>query len=418
MKKIVFLLVITLCSFTKNFSQAQRPDPDYLPVKSSSLLQDKNFYLLTLFEKIKGVATILQSDEALNSIAKEHIASLNNIPFECKDSLKCYAQSFLWTDKEITKVHQDLQSLFKKNPSLQKLVDEHLRPSGYFQNYASLSDEDLLLNAWQDEAKGMNYIINVYMLNIGARYASIDSVSYPVNGSYYKSIINEMMFQIRHISSSLKLFFEPSLQVCLQLLAVNNRDEAIRYDPLQAINKKAYDQIKKTNFSNYPYSVILALGEGPENNVPISPNNKYRCRTAAERYRQGQAPFIIVSGGHVHPFQTPYCEAFEMKKYLIEHFNIPEQVIIVEPYARHTITNFRNANRIIYRTHIPFTKKILCVTSKYHTDYLSNPEFKQRSIEELGYAPFKEIKHLDDFATEFFPVIESLQINSLDPLDP
>src|SRR5665647_2141109 len=91
MKKIVFLLVIALCLFTKNFLQDQKPDPDYLPVKSSSLLQDKNFYLLTLFEKIKGVATILQSDKTLNSIAKEHIASLNNIPFECKDSLKCYA---------------------------------------------------------------------------------------------------------------------------------------------------------------------------------------------------------------------------------------------------------------------------------------------------------------------------------------
>jgi len=134
MKKIVFLLVIALCSFTKNFSQVQKANPDYVPVKSSSLLQDKNFYLLTLFQNIKGVATILQADETLNSIAKEHIASLNNIPFECKDSLMCYAQSFLWTDKEITKVHQALQSLYQHYPSFQKLVEEHLRPSGYFQN--------------------------------------------------------------------------------------------------------------------------------------------------------------------------------------------------------------------------------------------------------------------------------------------
>ena len=418
MKKILFLLVITLCSFTNNFSQVQKANPDYVPVKSASLLQDKDFYLLTLFQNIKEVATILQADETLNGIAKQHIASLNQIPFVCKDSLNCYAQSFLWTDDEISKVQHALQSLYAHHSSLKKLVDEHLRPSGYFQNNATLSDENLLLKAWQDAAKGINYIINVYMLNKGARYASIDSVSYPVNGSYYKSVINEMMFQIRHVSPSMKLFFEPSLQVCLQLLAVNDRDEAIRYEPLSAINKKAYDQIKKTNFSHYPYSVILALGEGPENNVPISPNNQYRCRTAAERYRHGQAPFIIVSGGHVHPFQTPYCEAMEMKKYLMAHFKIPEQAIIAEPYARHTITNFRNANRIIYRTHIPFTKKILCVTSKYHTDYLSNPEFEQRSIEELGYAPFKKIKHLDDFATEYYPIIESLQMNELDPLDP
>jgi vancomycin permeability regulator SanA len=418
MKKIVFLLVITLCLITKSFSQVQKANSDYISVKSNSLLQDKDFYLLTLFQRIKEVSSLLHADKNLKDIGKERIARLNNIPFSCKDSLNCYAQSFLWTEDEITQIQQALQRLYQRNPSLQKLVDEHLRPSGFFQNNATLSDEDLLLKAWQDAAKGMNYIINVYLLNQGARYAAIDSVSYPVNGSYYKSVINEMMFQVKHTSSSMKLFFDPSLQVCLQLLAVNNRDEAIRYEPLKTLNKKAYDQIQKTNFNRYPYSVILTLGEGPENNMPISPNNKYRCQTAADCYRRQQAPFIMVSGGHVHPFQTAYCEALEMKKYLMAHFNIPEQAVIVEPYARHTITNFRNANRIIYCTHIPFSKKILCVTSKYHTDYLSNPVFEQRSIEELGYAPFKNIKHVGDFTTEYLPVIESLQVNALDPLDP
>jgi vancomycin permeability regulator SanA len=418
MKKIFFLLLIALCSFTKSFSQVHKADPDYIAVKTNSLLQDKDLYLLTLFQKIKGVFSLLQADKTLTGITKQRIASLVNAPFACKDSLQCYAQSILWTEDEIIQIQQALQQLYQHNSSLQKLVDEHLRPSGYYQNNAMLSDKDLLLKAWQDAAKGMNHIINVYLLNQDARYAAIDSVSYPVNGSYYKSVINEMMFQVRHNSSSMKLFFDPSVQVCLQLLAVNNRDEAIRYEPLSGLNKKAYDQIQKTNFKRYPYSVILTLGEGPENNVPISPNNKYRCQTAADCYRRQQAPFIIVSGGHVHPFQTTYCEAIEMKKYLMDHFNIPERAIIVEPYARHTITNFRNANRIIYRTRIPFTKKILCVTSKYHTDYLINPEFERRSIEELGYAPFKKIKHLGDFTTEYLPVIESLQMNALDPLDP
>jgi hypothetical protein len=49
-----------------------------------------------------------------------------------------------------------------------------------------------------------------------------------------------------------------------------------------------------------------------------------RTDVAAELFRQKKAPLIIVSGGHVHPMQTPYCEAIEMKKYLIEKYKISE----------------------------------------------------------------------------------------------
>jgi hypothetical protein len=204
----------------------------------------------------------------------------------------------------------------------------------------------------------------------------------------------------------------------MQLLEINNRDEAIRFEPLSSINNKAFSKIEKINFNDFPFSLILTLGEGPENNLSISPNNKYRCKTAAENFRKKMAPFIMVSGGNVHPFQTSFNEGIEMKKYLIEHLGVPEHAIIVEPYARHTITNFRNANRIIFRNNIPFNKKVLCVTSKYHTDYLNNPDFEKRSIQELGYAPFKSIRNIGIFTSEFFPTIESLQINVLDPLDP
>ena len=78
-------------------------------------------------------------------------------------------------------------------------------------------------------------------------------------------------------------------------------------------------------------------------------------------YRQHQAPFIIVSGGRVHPYHTPYNEAFEMKKYLMDVWQIPESAIIIEPHARHTTTNFRNAARIMFRNGFPVTlSKILC----------------------------------------------------------
>ena len=58
-------------------------------------------------------------------------------------------------------------------------------------------------------------------------------------------------------------------------------------------------------------------------------------------------PFIIVSGGRVHPFKTQYIEAVEMKHYMIDVLGIPTSAIIIDPFARHTTTNVRNAGHMI-----------------------------------------------------------------------
>src|SRR5665647_1789454 len=94
----------------------------------------------------------------------------------------------------------------------------------------------------------------------------------------------------------------------------------------------------------------------------------------AENYKKGLAPFIVVSGGFVHPFQTSYCEAFELKQYLIDQLGIPDSVIIMEPHARHTTTNIRNTNRIIYRHYIPADKQILCTSTSGQIDYIYGKE--------------------------------------------
>lgn len=60
---------------------------------------------------------------------------------------------------------------------------------------------------------------------------------------------------------------------------------------------------------------------------------------AARRWRQGLAPLIIVSGGHVHPNRTPYSEAVEMKRELITRYGIPETAVVIAPYAHRSCSN-------------------------------------------------------------------------------
>src|SRR5690606_31631357 len=131
----------------------------------------------------------------------------------------------------------------------------------------------------------------------------------------------------------------------LRFLEINERWDAAQLEPMsEGVNAAAIERIKTTNWANYPYASLLVLGAGPSQyHQPISPGGILRCRMAARVYKSGLAPFIIVSGGRVHPYKTPYIEAVEMKKYLIDVHGIPADAIIVEPHARHTTTNMRNA---------------------------------------------------------------------------
>lgn len=143
-----------------------------------------------------------------------------------------------------------------------------------------------------------------------------------------------------------------------------------------------------------------------------------RCELAATRYKKGMAPFIVVSGGYVHPFHTPYAEAVEMKKYLMTVDSIPGSAILIEPQARHTTTNFRNTARLQIRYGIPLDKACLCVSTRDQTDYIINAGFDRRNLRELGYLPYRDKQRLSDHEIRYYAVADCLQSDPGDPLDP
>jgi hypothetical protein len=216
------------------------------------------------------------------------------------------------------------------------------------------------------------------------------------------------------------LFFEPSLRFAAYLLDINHRDEAARLEPLEAgENQAAIRQISKTEWDRYPYTVIVVPGAGSDRVTwSISPGAKLRAELAANRYHQGKAPFILVSGGYVHPNQTPFAEAIEMKRVLMNDFGVPAAAVLVDPHARHTTTNMRNAARLMYRYGVPFERKALITTDLDQSAYIESQVFTKRCDDELGYQPHKLLSRTTVFDLEFLPMIESLQIDSIDPLDP
>lgn len=145
---------------------------------------------------------------------------------------------------------------------------------------------------------------------------------------------------------------------------------------------------------------------------------KLRLQLAARRFQERKAPLILVSGGCVHPADTPYAEAIEMKKSLIADFGIAASSILVDPYARHTTTNLRNAAREIYRYGIPFDKPALITTDQDQSAAIESPRFATRCLQELGFAPGRFGPRISRFDLEFLPAVVSLYADAMDPLDP
>jgi hypothetical protein len=378
-------------------------------------VQDKNFYLLSLFQRNPEVGKLLRANRALNKLANEKRQALR-MAARCND-VACFDRLFRLSSPTIETVAIELKTL-AKHREFKKLIAKDMRPSGAFIKYSSRSDAEMLVAAWKDAANGLNRLLRVYCLGKDPFYKNIDKVSFDVASEEYPKLLKMKIAEIG--LSREPLFFELTLNFDLKLLEVNRRDEAGRYEPLEeGENKAAVQNLKQISWNEYPYSFILVLGSGPGDLTRrISPIGARRADTAAQLFLEHKAPLIILSGGHVHPMQTPYCEAIEMKKYLMEKFKIPESSILIDPYARHTTTNFRNAARLAFRYGLPAERKALVTSSADHIEIVTKDGFRIRCSTELGYFPMEFITRVSPEAAEFKPAVASLFFDVNDPLDP
>jgi uncharacterized protein YutE (UPF0331/DUF86 family) len=420
MRKLFYMLIALVC--LSGYSQERKGfDLDYKSSESSSLIQDKNFYLLTAIQNDKAVSEILENSAVFNTIYKRQQREIGSKIDSCTTSLSCLIGGYQFNDKDLKSIKEEFQHLMKEKKELQDFVKNNIRPSGKYENFKSETDTQLLLKAWQVCAQAMNRIIKVYGVGEAPQYAKIDSVSYDVQSHFYKGSVfmwSDMIHTKKPKANT--LFFQESLDFSLSLLYMNHRDEVARYEPLEEKeNRKAIAHIKQINFNAFDYGSILILGNGPENYQDrLSAIGKLNIQLGVLEYLANKAPLIIVSGGHAHPFRATFCEAIEMKKELIDVYNIPEENILIDPFARHTTTNLRNSVRMMISYQIPVDKKSVVVTNVSHSKYVGDPNFNARCLEELGYIPAIILKRLNSTAIEFMPKIESLHQNPIDPLDP
>ena len=113
----------------------------------------------------------------------------------------------------------------------------------------------------------------------------------------------------------------------------------------------------------------------------LHPAAAERLEQAAVDVAAGLAATIIVSGGAVHSVDN---EAVLMRDWLIAR-GVDRARILVEPCARHTTTNLRNAGRMVLAAG---ADEALVVTNGRQDYYLAFPwrsSFHLRCLVELGY---------------------------------
>ena len=423
----VYFQVICCLISLSSFSQKNSPDPKYQLIKGNNFVQSKNYYLLTLFQQLPEVKKLLEADEILAGITTIKSDSLSAGLMNCGRDGLCYLNRMRFTETEIKKVSERLNDLYQPQNALGKLVRDHLVPSGYYVLFQNISPKEMLLKAWEQDANGINFCIGVYAGGNKPNYPLIDSISFntkdPRNTNTYPYNYVGLLYNTTSLvaveSNGNKLFFYPSLTFALHFLEMNEREQAADFEPMaKGENKPAADRIKNINWQSYKYSVIMIPGAGPdEPQVALSAEGMLRCRLAAIQYKKGLAPFIVTSGGKVHPYKTKFCEATEMKQYMIEKLGIPANAIIIDPHARHTTTNMRNTARLMFRYGMPFDKPGITCTTKGQSNMIGNTLIA-RCIKELNEAPYKNGVRLSETEIEFYPLIEALHINPTEPIDP
>jgi hypothetical protein len=270
------------------------------------------------------------------------------------------------------------------------------------------------------ELRGLNAVLQTYGFGTPPRYPAIDGPVEPVDGADFKALVADAIWLSDAGKNDPAVSLDPSLALAVSLIDVNERHDAVAFEPLdQAHNAAPFALARKTDWTRYRYTAIIIPGVGPENpTIPLSARGKLHLQMAARRFAQGDVAFIITSGAAVHPKGSRFVEAVEMRRALVERFHIPADRIVIEPYARHTTTNLRNATRRLAAMGAPLDKPTLIVANADQSRYITSPEFAARNPAELGYDPGVIGRRLSPYEVEFVPSLHSLRVDPWDPLDP
>jgi hypothetical protein len=409
-------LAAAVLSFVPAGAAAQDP-AGYAP-PFADRLETRVFPLFAMMRTAQGWGQVLAGDPVLRKLAAERAARVPEAG--CTPSPRCFADAWTWTDADIAAVEARLRLALRDRKLATALVAGQMRPSGRFAGHAAMTDADLVARAWAEAAMGVNRVIAVYAEGAAPRYPKIDSMIFDVAAPEFAEVLSAHGVVTAALARPGDLFFDPSLRYAVGLLQMNERTDAGGYRPLLGgENSAAVRAVAGMDWRASPYTALLVFGHGPEDaQSRTGVMGHIRMRIAADLFARGLAPFIMVSGGTVHPNRTPFNEAVEMKRLLVTQYGVPADRILIEPHARHTTTNLRNCARLLLAAGFPADRPALIVSDPRTIQYIGGDELAQRNMREMGVQPGRLAPGPDRFTLRFAPDPIAFHVEPADPLDP
>jgi hypothetical protein len=113
--------------------------------------------------------------------------------------------------------------------------------------------DELLDHAWAECIQGINRMIDVYGAGKAPQYPAIDSMTYDAKSDAYKNVVQSLAAVLEEERESLDFFFKPSMRFALELMLLNQPDEAGRFEPMEmGENALAFHRVKSIEWSKYP----------------------------------------------------------------------------------------------------------------------------------------------------------------------
>lgn len=420
MRKLILasIMVALATPSPPTFAQLQR----YRPVSSAEPLQDRVAWLLTALDASPAARAAITAQPEVAAVRARLDATRAALVRECSvEAPRCGVEQLMLGEREIDEIAGAFERLAQTERAVQALIRAQVRPSGLYASGDTQSDAELAGRAWRETAAALNRVYRLYALGEAPDYPAIDSLDRDAKEVGHQRRLADILATGAAMPD--RGFLAPWSRMAFDLLILAQRDEATRYEPLdRGLNAAANRRARSVPWQRYRYSAVLVPGNGlGANERGLSPIAFMRARLAAERWRSGVAPLIIVSGGHVHPNRTEYAEAVEMRRVLIEQFAVPAEAILTDPYARHTTTNLRNAVRLLFRAGAPMNAPFLVLSSPWQASYVaeSGPDgLLERSRKELGYVPYRVDRQVSPVEVAVWPEMRALALNPREPLDP
>lgn len=381
-------------------------------------LESRVFPLFATLRTTPGWADTLLADPVLRRLAAERMKRVSQ--GECAPTSQCLTEPWIWTEADVAAVDARLRLLVRDRARADALVTRAMRRSGRFARHEALNDADLLSAAWRDAAAAVNRIIAVYARGEPPRYPKIDGTIFNPASPDHGAVLEAHGAATAAMARSSDHFFDPSQRYATGLLQMNERIEAGSFRPLlEGENAATVRAIAATDWSRKSHTALLVFGHGPEDaQSRTGVMGHIRLAIAADLYRRGLAPFLIVSGGNVHPNRTPFNEAVEMKRLLVTRYGISADRILIEPHARHTTTNLRNCARLLLAAPFPTDLPALVVSDHRTIGYIAGETLVVRNMAEMGIQPGRLAPGPNRFTLGFVPDRASFHTEAVDPLDP